>query len=468
MHYDNGNMKNIKITYVGGGSRGWAWELMKDLAMAKDISGTVNLFDIDFEAALDNEKIGNSIKNGYPDASNWSYKAIEKPCDAFKEADFVIISILPGTFDEMESDVHSPEKYGIYQSVGDTTGPGGIVRALRTVPMMQQIANYIKDYCPEAWVINYTNPMSICVKTLYKTFPGIKAFGCCHEVFWSQEILGRLAEEKYGFKGIQRDDVKINVFGVNHFTWINKATYKNVDLIPLYREFALNSINDKDLPQTSDNWMNKDFLSHEKVKSDLFLRFGIIAAAGDRHLAEFCPGNWYLKSPELVKNYGFGLTTVDWRREELAKRIKKSKDLLSGKEKFELGKTGEEGVRQIRAILGLESFVTNVNLPNMGQITNLPSGTVVETNAVFSAGNVTPVTAGEIPKNIYGLISRIVANQETVVDAAIERDINKAFTAFCNDPLMTVTFNDAKELFEEMLEKTKNYLSDYPSLKLSY
>ena len=83
-------MKNIKITYVGGGSRGWAWELMKDLAMAKDISGTVNLFDIDFEAALDNEKIGNSIKNGYPDASNWSYKAIEKPCDAFKEADFVI------------------------------------------------------------------------------------------------------------------------------------------------------------------------------------------------------------------------------------------------------------------------------------------------------------------------------------------------------------------------------------------
>lgn len=214
-----------------------------------------------------------------------------------------------------------------------------------------------------------------------------------------------------------------------------------------YREFALNSINDKDLPQTSDNWMNKDFLSHEKVKSDLFLRFGIIAAAGDRHLAEFCPGNWYLKSPELVKNYGFGLTTVDWRREELAKRIKKSKDLLSGKEKFELGKTGEEGVRQIRAILGLESFVTNVNLPNVGQITNLPLGTVVETNAVFSAGNVTPATAGEIPQNIYGLISRIVANQETVVNAAIERDINKAFTAFCNDPLMTVTFDEAKELF---------------------
>ena len=109
--------------------------------------------------------------------------------EALTGADFVVISILPGTFDEMESDVHAPEKYGIYQPVGDTTGPGGIVRALRTIPMIQEIARAVEEYCPDAWVINYTNPMAMCVKTLYETFPKIKAFGCCHEVFGTQSLL---------------------------------------------------------------------------------------------------------------------------------------------------------------------------------------------------------------------------------------------------------------------------------------
>lgn len=98
-------------------------------------------------------------------------------------ADFVVISILPGIFDEMEFDVHLPERLGIWQSVGDTAGPGGMIRALRSIPMFVEIAEAIKAYSPDAWVINYTNPMSLLVKTLYTVFPEIKAFGCCHEVF---------------------------------------------------------------------------------------------------------------------------------------------------------------------------------------------------------------------------------------------------------------------------------------------
>ena len=92
----------------------------------------------------------------------------------------------------MESDVHTPEKYNIFQTVGDTTGPGGIVRALRTVPMIEKIAKAIEKNCPNAWVINYTNPMSLCVKALYDTFPKIKAFGCCHEVFSTQKFLANV------------------------------------------------------------------------------------------------------------------------------------------------------------------------------------------------------------------------------------------------------------------------------------
>ena len=127
----------IKLAYIGGGSRGWAWSFMSDLAAQDDLYGDIYLYDIDHNAALYNEKIGNNIEES---KDKWTYHASQDIGEALGDADFVIISILPGTFNEMESDVHLPEEYGIYQSVGDTTGPGGIIRALRTVPMYETIA----------------------------------------------------------------------------------------------------------------------------------------------------------------------------------------------------------------------------------------------------------------------------------------------------------------------------------------
>mgnify|MGYP003292118258 CR=1 FL=1 len=198
MKYIDNKAEDVKIAYIGGGSRGWAWGLMSDLATAGDMSGRVELYDIDFEAAKANETIGNKYNNLPEATSKWEYKAVETIGEALTGADFVIISILPGTFDEMESDVHAPEEYGIYQSVGDTTGTGGVVRALRTLPMFEEIAENIKKYSPDAWVINYTNPMTLCVKTLYRVFPEIKAFGCCHEVFGTQDILAKMASVLFG------------------------------------------------------------------------------------------------------------------------------------------------------------------------------------------------------------------------------------------------------------------------------
>ena len=191
MNQNKNRADNVQIAYIGGGSRGWAWGFMTDLAQADDICGTVSLYDIDYEAAKHNEVIGNKLKELEGCKSPWSYRVVKELSEALTGADFVIISILPGTFDEMHSDVHTPEKYGIYQAVGDTTGPGGIVRALRTIPMYETIAEAIKEYCPKAWVINYTNPMAVCVNTLYRVFPEIKAFGCCHEVF-GQGVEGRV------------------------------------------------------------------------------------------------------------------------------------------------------------------------------------------------------------------------------------------------------------------------------------
>jgi alpha-galactosidase/6-phospho-beta-glucosidase family protein len=425
---------DVKIAYIGGGSRGWAWGLMSDLISQEEMSGTLFLYDIDYEAACHNEIIGNLTKSAEGAKSVWNYKTVKTINEALTEADFVIISILPGTFNEMESDVHAPEKYGIYQSVGDTVGPGGQIRALRTIPMYVEIAENIKKYSPEAWVINYTNPMSLCVRTLYEVFPQIKAFGCCHEVFGAQKVLSDALEDTLGIEDVKRAEIKINVLGINHFTWIDKASYKDIDL------------------------MNSSFSSTQRVKFDLFKRYGIIAAAGDRHLAEFVPGSWYLKDPDTVKSWKFGLTTVQWRKEDLQKRLARSKKLMSGEEKFTLNETGEEGVNQMKALLGLGQLITNVNLPNYGQVVGLPSGSVVETNAVFTKNNIRPIMAGKLPDNVLGLVHRAVMNQETILKATLEKNKKLAFTAFVNDPLVNIPLQAAENLFDEMLWNTKKFL----------
>ena len=463
MKIEKDSVSGIRIAYIGGGSRGWAWGLMSDLVSCGDISGDVYLYDIDQEAADKNEIIGNMYNSVEGAKSRWNYHSVHSAAEALTGADFVVISILPGTFDEMESDVHEPEKYGIYQSVGDTSGPGGIIRAMRTVPMFEEIAENIKKYAPNAWVINYTNPMTLCTKTLYRVFPEIKAFGCCHEVFGTQKFLALVVKEALGLEeDIPRSDIKINVVGVNHFTWLTKASWRHVDIFPLYREYCKKYPDGKPFDGPVDkNWMNNSFASNEKVKMELFMRYGCIAAAGDRHLSEFCEGKWYLENPERVAEMHFGLTPVSWRKKNLEKLLNRRADILSGVRPLAIKPTGEDGVNQIRALLGLNDFVTNVNIPNVGQIPDLPLGAVVETNARFCSDSVTPVMAGKLPKTIYPLIARVCGQQEALDQAIAARDLEAIFAVFVNDPLVTCSMKDARKLFDAMCSNTKKYLGSY-------
>ena len=335
------------------------------------------------------------------------------------------------------------------------------MRALRTVPMFVTIAEAIRDYCPEAWVINYTNPMTLCVRTLYEVFPQIKAFGCCHEVFGTQKLLTEALADVAGIQGVDRSEIKTNVLGVNHFTWLDSAYYHNQDLFPIYAEFAEKYAEKGFQKVVHDNWMNKYFGCTHRVKFDLFRRYGLIAAAGDRHLAEFCPGTWYLRNPETAAKWGFGLTPVSWRKEDLVRRKERSARLVSGEEHFKLNETGEEGVMQMKALLGLGTLVTNVNIPNYGQQEGLPYGAVVETNAVFSGDSVTPVMAGGLPSEVLSLVARVSNNQETVIEGIFTKDKELILDAFCNDPLVTCSLEEARTLYQEMVENTKAYLEGW-------
>lgn len=452
------NRLDLNIAYIGGGSRGWAWGLMRDLAMEEALCGVVRLYDIDMDAAKTNQVIGTRISENPAALSNWRYEASPALEKALTGADFVIISILPGTFDEMDSDVHWPEKYGIYQPVGDTVGPGGLIRAMRTLPMFKVIAEAVRDFAPEAWVINYTNPMSVCVRTLYEVFPAIKAFGCCHEVFGTQKLLAAMLEKEHGVQNVHRQDIHTNVLGINHFTWFDSASYQDMDLFPLYRDFADKYFETGFSEGKDDNWMNNHFACLHRVKFDLFRRYGLIAAAGDRHLAEFMPP-WYIDSPDTAHAWGFTLTPVKWRREDLKNRLARARLLASGEETPDLSReTGEEGIALIKALLGFSELVSNVNIPNRGQIPNLPLGAVVETNALFRLDSIAPVMAGSIPGQLHSLIARHVDNQENAVKAALNCDYDLALCAFMNDPLVTLKPLEGQKLFDEMLRNTKKFL----------
>lgn len=455
----------IKICYIGGGSKNWARVFMGDLALEKGLGGEIALYDIDIYAANRNAKIGEFINKDERTISHFTYKVYDNLDMALLGANFVIISILPGTFKEMRSDVHAPEKYGIYQAVGDTVGPGGVLRAMRTVPIYEQFAKKISQICPDAWVINYTNPMSICTKALYDVFPNIKAFGCCHEVFHAQEFLTLVLKEQLGISAT-RKDIYTDASGINHFTWITSAKYKDIDLLKLIPPFMERFFEEGYFERGERFQFKTDpFAYGNKVKMDLFKKYGALAAAGDRHLVEFLPSSWYLKDPQMVKDWCYLLTTVDLREKMQKEQIEESEKLASGEKKFQLKSSGEEGVLIIKALLGMGDLITNVNMPNHGQMSQMPKGSIVETNCVFSNDHISPVYSKPLPLAVKNLVYKNLTNIDLTYEGIKQRDLNKIFLAFINQPLLsTLTLEESKNLFKEMCYNTKEYLAPFYDL----
>ena len=459
-------MKKIKIAYLGGGSKAWARVFMTDLALAEGLSGEIALYDIDIPAAELNRRIGARINESPDTVSKWDYTVCETIGEALDGADFVACSILPGTFDEMAIDVHLPEEYGIYQPVGDTVGPGGVLRAMRTVPIYEGFAREIREHCPNAWVINLTNPMTACTKTLYDVFPEIKAFGCCHEVFHAQEFLCCAAHEILGVPRPSREEISIDACGINHFTWITEADFRGRSMLDLLPEF-IDRFYDKGYCERvgvePDGYRDDPFLYGNKVKMDLFRRFGVLAAAGDRHLVEFMDRGQYLKDKEAVDYWQYHLTTVDYRKKDRLEKIARSQRIADGSEVIEVKRSDEEVVELMKALLGLiPPKVSNANVPNAGQMPGLPIGSVVETNCVFSRSGVKPITAKPLPGSVNALVLRNAMNIENCYHGIKNRDISVIFEAFVNQPLCAgLSLTDARELFRRMTRASAAYLKEY-------
>lgn len=484
----------MKITYIGGGSKGWAHNYFSDLLLQDKLSGELALYDINLKKAERNVRFFDKLKrvNKGLVKSEWTAKVYPTIEEALKGCDFVVISILPGTFDHMQYDVHYPEKYGVQQTVGDTVGAGGYSRALRTIPAMRYFAQKIKEICPHAYVINYTNPMSMSIYALYTAFPDIKAFGCCHEVFGTQKLLAavfdlynklddegkslfiagnykevsaRLGDPLLSLKSEKkttRRDIDIDVVGANHYTWITRAEAFGQDLFPIYRSYAEMIMERNAQPFYKKMPLLKRWLNNANyVKLTLFLKYGKIAAAGDRHLVEFMPDVWLYNKKKYREN-GFVKTYVWFRKvREFLKGVMQWYNLHLAT-RIKLKASGEEGVLQMTALMGLMELKTNVNLPNTGYMGGVPEGYVVESNAKFSKAGIEPIPVQTMGGEIGERIMTHAQNQRSFVAAYFNRDIEGLFAAFSKDySVAHLTEDQRRRLFEELIAKNKPVLEDF-------
>ena len=447
----------LKIAYIGGGSRGWARNLMMDLALCPDLTGQVDLYDIDMESARLNEQLGTWLQGQPGVVSQWRYKAVPTLDEALRGADFVVVSIQPGTLECMAAEVAIAERYGMFFPVGDSIGAPGLMRGLRSATIYAGFARRIAELCPQAWVINYTNPMTICTRTLTRVAPGLKVFGCCHEVFGAQRLLANLAAKRLGISPVPlRQEIQVNVLGINHFTMIDRATYQGHDLLALLREYIAEPGVLRPYTQAEVESWHDWFRDGSQVKFWLFQRLGALPAAGDRHLVEFLPG--FTRSPEELFRWGVIRTPISYRIERWREAPQRARDLMAGRTPLHLDASGEEGVAQMKALLGMGDLITNVNVENEGQIPDLPRHAVVETNAHFARDQVRPIMAGALPAGLQAIVARHVANQEAIVEAALTRDRDLAFQAFYNDPANRLPVDECWRMFNEMLAATSEFL----------
>jgi alpha-galactosidase/6-phospho-beta-glucosidase family protein len=441
----------IKVAYIGGGSRFWARDLLGDLAQSQRLTGRVELYDIDRPAAEKNAAIGAAIFDRPEARTRFSVHAVKRLSDALRGADYVVLSIEPGPTEMRYADLEIPAQHGILQPVGDTTGPGGIARTLRAVPLYIEFARQIAEHCPQAWVINYTNPMTLCTAALHAAAPGIKAFGCCHEVYQTQHRLADLVARWFGVQRPPREQIKVELSGINHFTWVTAASWQGRDLLPRLRAFVAEPRFFKSHARAAraNKFAERWFESSGQVAFDLLRRFGALGAAGDRHLVEFV--SWYAVNEAQLHRWGVILTPYAWRR----RRMYEVDRDVAYYAQTQLRPSGEEGVKLIEALAGNARLKTNMNLPNRGQAPDLLPGHIVETNAEFRRDSVEPLVTRPLPAGAAALVRRVIDVQQLTLRAALERDPDLAFQALLLDPLVHLPVDEAWTMFKGMLHHMK-------------
>ena len=368
--------------------------------------------------------------------------------DLLSGAHAVVSTIGVGGRKAWAKDVFMFHDYGIYQSTGDTYGAGGISRALRTIPVLIEVARDMERLCPDAYLFNFTNPMGPNVWALARETK-IKTAGLCYGVTWYQHMLAE-------FIGVPFEETWSQAIGANHFTWITDFRYRGEDAWPLVRKAMQEKAEEGSVKNQPYTW-------------ELFQAFGAFPCVGDGHICEFIPG-FQAKNAYYGKTFGFDgghdikhyLEHWDYVFDEMADQAYGRKPLEKIPEN-EAGLTFRDEdlfIDVLNAAMGESQIERTVNLPNYGQAPGLPLGAVLESTTLINGAGFHPLTYTEIPVGIRAILMRILGAQELTVEAALKGDRNLVVQAFMAD--LTAKFKaDAEKLTDRILEEHKEYLPHF-------
>jgi len=432
-------MAGAKIVVIGGGSYLWSPRMMQDLVLEEGLEGsTITLMDIASEPLQLMLKLGEKIIRRAKTDSK--IEGTTNRREALEGADYVILTISTGGFETMKHDLDIPLKYGVYQPVGDTTGPGGISRALRNIPVVVDIAKDMEDLCPNAWLINYTNPMTTLCRAVNRTTK-IRTIGLCHELFgtlhWLQEALHVENES----------DIHVKIAGINHLVWILDLRIKGEDGFPLLKRY---------MESRGDSILDRGRVA---VNLELFKVFGCLPVAAARHTSEFFP-YFLTEETQAGKKFGIKLTTIADRVRRAAKERENAEKMVRGERPLRLVKSEETASRIISALANRKDEVHVMNLPNRGQVANLPRDAVVETYGVVGARGACGMEVGDLPLGVLNTLYPHVVKYELTVEAALTGDRNLALQAMLTDPLIR-NFESASKMLDELLEANAEYLPQF-------
>lgn len=438
-----------KIVMVGGGSYNWCPRLLCDLIQTPEMEGAeVVLLDPNVQAAEEVRAAGEVIARSL----NRRYRlwATRDEAEALRGADFVLITISTGGLEAMAYDLSIPETYGIFHTVGDTAGPGGWARALRNVPVFVHLAQQVERYAPRAVVLNYTNPLAVLTGTIARV-SGLRVVGLCHGVFENYQVLQKLLD-------VEEKDLAVCFGGVNHFFWFLDFAVRGQPGYPLLREKLAGRALDEALHEGTADALG--FHSHHMLCEELFSEYGYLPYVGDRHTCEFLPG-YITPNTSSLERYKLVRTSVQERYGYRDKARQWTLDLISGKAKPS-ARSRETAVDIMLAFWHGRPFMDVVNLPNVGQIDNLPRDAVVETLGVADGLGFRAITTGPLPPVLQQLVAPHCQEQLMVLEAAIKGDRKLALEALMIDPLCAhLSPRQVREMGLELMAATQEWLPQF-------
>lgn len=441
-------MSRKKIVIVGGGSNAWAPALVKDMLLTEGIRDSeFVLFDINKKAADLVVAFLRRLEGMWKTGA--TFTSTDQRARALDGADYVIIAISTGGLDAMAQDLAIPERYGIFHTVGDTSGPGGWSRLIRNFEVFRGLAAEINLRAPGAVVLNYTNPMTTLTAVLARLCKG-PVVGLCHGLFENLEFLKR-------FYHLEREeDLAVQYGGLNHFFWMTEIRAKGRDLLAdLKRRIAKRSMTDL-LRESAPDPMG--FKSSRELATELFRETGVMPYLGDRHTCEFFPQ--YITNRANLRKYRLVRTSIAERRRGFNQRERNLRKMLRGKIADHLLKRSRETAADIiQAHSRGKVFIDVGNMPNRGQIANLPIGTIVETAVRVDANGFSPIAFGPLPKKVAGFVAPYARVFDLGVEACFRGDRALALHALRLDPVTShLNGVQVREMGERLLAAHRRFL----------